>query len=169
MSAVGIFAIAFNSKGERYESFHTPPEVKDYIESVIPPETPHEYQDDFRWFKIDTTENGCLVTAKAKVTVPCTDSTGKPTTEQRNFSFWRIKQGPDDHGFDYPNRQLEIEKGEWGIIIVYYGLLTRPFMHWAKSDIMDFNWWVHIMMMHIPGWQPPEPGGPGPRAQFGQR
>lgn len=148
MTAIGVLAIAFSNTGERYDSFHTPPEVKEYIESVSPDSVPHKYVDNGKFFQIDTTKLGCQVTAASQVVLPGGDS--------RSFSYWLLR--PDPHGQTQKatNRTLDIFHGEYGIIGLYYGVRRIP-IHWQGFDEKAFDRFVHIMMSHAPSWEPYDP------------
>lgn len=148
MTALAICAIAFDSKWERYDSYHTPPEVKDYIASVSPSSLSHEYMDGGKFFKVDTTNSGGVITASQEVLVP--------SGEKRSFSYWLVQPDPFGPVIRINEPKLEIFKEEYGIVGLYFGLSRFP-IRWPGFNIKEFDRFVHIMMTHVPGWEPPEP------------
>ncbi len=148
MSAIGIFAIAFNINGERYDSFHTPPEVKDYIEHPHASTKLVGYADGGRFYKVDTTKSGGQVTASHAVLLP--------SGVRAPFSYWLIKPDPQGAMSCIKDQTLEVFQGEFGIVGLYFGV-RRPPIYWPGFDIKDFDRFVHIMMSHAPSWEPPQP------------
>jgi hypothetical protein len=153
MSEVGIVAIAFNSNGERYDSYHTPPEVRDFIESVSPADTPWSVQDGGRFVVVDTTKADCTVTAAPAVTV----SAASGGTEDSAFSFWFL---PPMNPKEWRTRDLAFHKGESGLVALYYGRGGRPHMEGPRLDKRTMqDWYIYLMTRMVPGWQPPDPEG----------
>ena len=148
MTAIAILAIAFSKMKDRFDSFHEPNELQKYIDSVSPPKIPHSYEDHNKFFKVNTTKSGSIVTAAASVRLP--------NGEQRNFSYWLTKPEPRGELIKVNSRELEVFQGEYGLVGLYYGL-TRPALQWPSAYFEDFNYYVHLMKEHIPGWNPPGP------------
>ncbi|WP_242395699.1 hypothetical protein [Anaeromyxobacter oryzisoli] len=147
MAQIGVCAIAFNSVGERYDSYHTPPEVTNFIASVEPPNA-GRLDESGKFYVVDTTRSQCLVTAAESVKV----SPG----EQRAFSYWKLMPDPLGPAQIRRERSLVLEQGEFGIVGLYFGVMRTP-IRWPGFDIKQFDRWVHIMMTHFPHWEPPEP------------
>ncbi len=151
MTAIGICGIAFNSSNERYDSFHTPPEVKDFIKSVAPAAAGKGYQEGGKWYKVDTTEGGCRVTAADSVLVP--------RRERRPFSYWLLQPYPPGAVICWRHQTLDLFKGEFGIVGLYFGI-GRPPIRWEGFEERAFDRFAAIMIANFPSWQPPQPDPP---------
>ncbi len=158
MTAIGIFGIAFSRTWERYDSWHVPPEVKDYIESVSPDSVPHQYVDGGKYFQLDTTnigKDGCHVTAAPEVVLP--------TGEKRAFSCWLLQPYPLGEVLKWTDRVLDVFRGEYGIIGLYYGRNRFPIRWAGLEEGKGFDRFVHFMISNFPSWEPPEPQPRGRR------
>jgi hypothetical protein len=133
---------------------HTPPEVKDYIESVNPDSVPHKWVDGGKFFEVDTTASGSVVTARPEVVIP--------TEEKRRFSYWVVKPNPYCPCVKIHDRALPVFQGEFGIVGLVFGV-ERPRIQWPQLGPKQ-GWpdlWVH-MREHLPPGGGPDPG-PGGR------
>jgi hypothetical protein len=148
MSDIGVLAIAIGENHERYDSWHIPPEVNNYIESVLPESIPHEYVDGGKFFKVTTTNSACKLTAAPNVVTP--------SGEVRAFSYWLIQPDPKQDVITITTRMLDVFVGESGLVGLYYGI-SRPPMKTPNFDIKDFDRFVAIMMKHFPSWDPTPP------------
>ena len=141
---VAILAVAFDGEGTRYSGYGASPQFTDYVESAEPPETCTQHEQG--WYKIDTSKGPVTVTAAAQVSLP--------TGEVREFSYWKMQPDPFQPSVAIFSRTLEIEQGEWGWVVAWYGVV-RPKLVWREyRQIDDF---VAMMMRHVPHWEPPIP------------
>lgn len=148
MSAVGICAIAFSSTGERYDSYHEPPEVTEYIESAESTGF-HGYVDHGKFYQVDTNGTPCGATAAPEVSLP--------SGEHRPFSYWLIKRNPYELSPTLvPDRRLPLREGDALIIGLCFGA-QRPPIIWPGFDIKAFDRFIHIMQSHAPSWDYPHP------------
>ena len=144
MSVVGICAIAFN-QGERYDSFHTPPEVANFIEygSIWPAKTRAGYSDDRKYFWIDTGHN-CGVKAVLNVSLHQGQS-----NILLPFSQWLYWPDPNSDMMVIPDQEMQFREGDCGIVGLYFGL-KRPAIRWPGFEIKDIHRWVHMLPSQPP-------------------
>lgn len=148
MTQVGICAIAVDSNGHRYDSYHTPVELKEYIKGVTPTNIHHKYLEGEKVFVVDTSRANCTITASPTVHVS--------PKETRQFSCWIVKRDPTAEMEYIYSPQLELNKGEFGLVGLYYGV-KRPSIAWHGFEAENFDKFMHLMQEHAPSFDLPHP------------